>query len=117
MIEVGHYEFKVELVERDEVLFVQIIKRARRGEIERTEINFLTAVLGFDQERQPLRAADERARGVNRAAVIHQQRTGDWLAARFTLTHFTGLMADARAGFIGQRRHRFAHRSGLDFKN
>lgn len=96
------------------MLFIKIINRIGRGEVERAEINLLRTVFTFDQEWQALSAADERACFIHGALVINEQRTGDRQPARLAFTYVGGLLVDAGLSFRRQGLNRFAEGGRFD---
>lgn len=100
MLQVDQRQFEVQFIQRNQMRFVQIVNRCGRGEIERAEIHFRRAVFGFQQQRQTLRAAYQRTRGVNCAAIFDQHRTGDRFAVSFEFEYITSLLFERGADLL-----------------
>ena len=102
------------------MIFVQIICGIRRGEIERAEIHFGFAVFrcifNLDQQRQTLRATNQRTRFINRAAILNQHRASDRFVFCFKFDDLAGLFFDDSANIRRQSFDGFAHGDGFNGK-
>ena len=117
MVQIDCGQFQIERIERDQVRFIKFISRVFSREIERAEINLLIPVIGFVKQRQALRAADDRARSVDRAPVIDEQRAGNRLIARLALAHCGSLSFQRLLRFSGQRCDCLFDLRGFDGKD
>lgn len=108
VIEVDGGESQIQQIERYEMIFIKIVCGVGRRKVQRTEIDFLPAVLRLVNKRQSLRSAYERARGIYCASIIHKQRAIYILAALLPLQDFFGLGFDRRVQIGRQSFNRCA---------
>src|SRR5215475_15182013 len=114
MLQIQKRQPQIQRVQRDEMLFVEIVNGPGPGEVQRAEINLQPSVFRLHQQRQALGAADQRARFVDRTTIIYQQRAGYPLALSFAVYNFAGLLFHAGANWSGQRFNRRARLFSLD---
>ena len=93
---------------------LQFCNRRVGFKVQRAKINFLRAIIRFVQQRQALRATNQRARFLDRTAIINKQRARDRFAFGFARLDFDGLLSDARLRGFGQRLNRFGQHRRFD---
>src|SRR5262245_16306121 len=108
---------QIQRFERHKMTFVQVVNRPGLGKIQRAEINFLPPVFRLHQQRQPLSAADQWARLIDRTTIVYAHWAGDRTALSFAFYNLPRLFFDAIANWSGQSFDRRARLISLDCEN